>query len=47
MVGTAPQRCTPSVSISPSTSAGSNRPELKTIRPPVMVWVSRVANAPM
>ncbi len=46
MVGTPPQRCTPSASIRASTSAGLNRPTLSTIRPPVMTWDSRVASAP-
>ena len=47
MVGTAPQRCTPSDSMRSSTCSGSNRPVLNTMRPPVMVWVSRVAKAPI
>ena len=47
MVGTAPQRCTCSDSMSASTCPGSKRPVLKTIRPPVRTWVIRVANAPM
>ncbi len=46
MVGTAPQICTPSRSISASTLPASNRPSASTIFPPVRKWVSRLDSPP-
>ena len=46
MVGTAPQTCTPSRSISVSTLPASNRPSASTIFPPVRKWVSRLDSPP-